>query len=313
MRHELKHWFSQFRRIFSWVCEQQETVRKWCAWFLHNLITQPSVNTLGLKSLGFGVSLVLDLNVWTPYDMKGTRVTPCRRPSPCRDSLPNPAPLCKFGEQIPFRRSFSIPSVCRSTGDLWSLVVDIHQMLKICHTDTCSKFRFLRTQIIQLASSSYAAWALTLHPRVGVENLAVFEVSVLIELDLFVVFFCFCGLSLIGFLWIKVSCLRIFCRLSSTFSFSSRLVQWILPIGRVSLFIYFRWICVFWMDDLRHFFGLKCLVLIRKYSALFCSHGVFPQCVQRCPSTAVDMVWENHWWHSQGAAGELLRSSSSCL
>ena len=138
------------------------------------------------------------------------------------------------------------------------------------------EIRFLRTQIIQLASSSYAAWALTLHPRVGVENLAVFEVSVLIELDLFVVFFCFCGLGLIGCLWIKVSCLRIFCRLSSTFSFSSRLVQWILPIGRVSLLIYFSWIYVFWMDDLRHFFGLKCLVLIRKYSVLFCSHGVFP-------------------------------------
>jgi hypothetical protein len=47
-----------------------------------------------------------------------------------------------------------------------------------------------------------------LHPRVGVENLAVFEVSVLIELDTFVVFFCFCGLGLIGCLWIKVLCLK---------------------------------------------------------------------------------------------------------
>ena len=156
------------------------------------------------------------------------------------------------------------------------LVIYIHQMLKICHTDTCSKFRFLRTQIIQLASPSYAAWALTLHPRVGVENLAVFEVSVLIKLDPFAPIFCFCGLGLIGCLWIKVLCLRVLCRLSSTFSFSSRLVQWILPICRVSLLIYFSWIYVFWMSDLRHFLGLKCLELIRKYPPLFCSHGVCP-------------------------------------
>ena len=49
-----------------------------------------------------------------------------------------------------------------------------------------------------------------------------------------------------------------------------------LALGRVSLLIYFSWIYIFWMFDWRIFLGLKCLVLIRKYSALLCSHGVFP-------------------------------------